>query len=241
MKRNMHEAAGGGLRFAYKLMMTKVYQYAKVLYVVQLSCWSWYSDQVVNVKTPEHCMKDALAKTQGKWKADAHLQGIVHDCFYRRDCLAYMEIQRGPGGMAAKVVEFAWALLGHRCWSMAVRHHEAPNVYMGLKSSNPDTRKAAASLMKQHWERLMAVEQRSLEYDQASKLNEDLIICKYPALRLMYVLYERDLFREDSAAGAFYFTGLVNVLPDNKIVEDCHNTMKADAKKKQDGAAKGRT
>ena len=89
-----------------------------------------------------------------------------------------MEIQRGPGGMAAKVVEIAWTLLGHRCWSMAVRHHEAPNVYMGLTSPNPDTRKAAASLMKQHWERLMAFEQRSLEYDQASKLNEDLIICK---------------------------------------------------------------
>ena len=41
-------------------------------------------------------------------------------------------------------------------------------------------------------------------------------------------------------AGAFNFTGMVNVLPDNKIVEDCHNGMKADAKK-LGGAAKGRT
>ena len=58
----------------------------------------------------------------------------------------------------------------------------------------------------------------------------------------MYVLYERDLFREDSAAGAFYFTGLVHVLPDNKIVEDCHNTMKADAEQKKTGrSGKGRT
>ena len=45
----------------------------------------------------------------------------------------------------------------------------------------------------------------------------------------MFVLFERDLFREDSEAGVFHFTGLVYVLPDNKIVEDCHNTMKADA------------
>ena len=156
-------------------MTTKLYQYAKVLYVLQLSCWNWYSDQVKHVKTPEQSMKDALAKTQGKWMADAHLQGIVHDCFYRRDCLAYMEIQHGPGGMAANVVEFAWTLLGHGCWSMAVRHHEAPNVYIGLKSQNLDTRKAAAALMKRHWERLMAVEQRSLEYYQAQKLCEDLM------------------------------------------------------------------
>ena len=59
----LHEAAGGGLRLAYKLMTTKLYNYAKVLYVLQLSCWTWYSDQVANVKTPEHSMTDALAKT----------------------------------------------------------------------------------------------------------------------------------------------------------------------------------
>ena len=67
------QAGGGGLRLAYKLMMTKVHHYAKILYVLQLSCWSWYSDQVANVQTPEQCMKDALASTQGKWMEDSHL------------------------------------------------------------------------------------------------------------------------------------------------------------------------
>ena len=212
-------------------MTTKFDNYAKVLYVLQLSCWTWYSDQVANVKTPEHSMTDALAKTQGKWMADSHLQGIVNDSFYRRDCLAYMEIKAGPSVMNGHVVEFSWTLLGHRCWSMAVRHHAPPNVYMGLKSQDPEQRKAAANLMKRHWERLMALEQRSLDYEPAKMLCEPLIIIKYSAVRLMFVTYERDLFRWDSEAGAYYFTGLVYVLPDNKIVEDCHNTMKADAKK----------
>ena len=138
------------------------------------------------------------------------------------------------------MVEFAWTLLHHRCWSMAVRHHAPPNVYIGLKSADPEARKTAASLMKKHWERLMAVEQRSLAYEPAKTLCEDLVIIKYPAVRLMYVLYERDLFRDTSVAGAFHFTGMVNVLPDNKIVEDCHNGMKADAKK-LGGAARGPT
>ena len=79
------QAGGGGLRLAYKLMMTKVHHYAKILYVLQLSCWTWYSDQVANVQTPEHCMQDALASTQGKWMEDSHFQGILNDCFYRRD------------------------------------------------------------------------------------------------------------------------------------------------------------
>ena len=66
---------------------------------------------------------------------------------------------------------------------------------------------------------------------QQKNLCESLIVTKYASVRLMFVLFERDLFREDSEAGVFHFTGLVYVLPDNKIVEDCHNTMKADAKK----------
>ena len=123
---------------------------------------------------------------------------------------------------------------------MAVRHHAPPNVFIGLKSANPETRKAAAALMQQHWERLMAVEQRSLAYEPAKTLCADLVLIKYHAVRLMYVLYERDLFRDTSEAGAFHFTGMVNVLPDNKIVDYGHNRMKADAKK-LGGAARGRT
>ena len=184
-------------------MMTKVHHYAKILYVLQLSCWSWYSDQVANVQTPEQCMKDALASTQGKWMEDSHFQGILNDCFYRRDCLDYMEVNQGSSAIAEHIVEFAWVLLHHRCWSTAVRHHAPPNVYIGLKSSDAENRKAAAALMKKHWERLMSVEQRSLEYEPAKKLCEDLVVAKYPAVRLMYVLYERDQFRDTSEAGVW--------------------------------------
>ena len=186
-------------------MMTKVHHYAKILYTLQLSCWTWYSDQVANVQTPEHCMQDALASTQGKWMGDSHFRGIVNDCFYRRECLDYMEVPCSNAGtaIAEHIVEFAWTLLHHRCWSMAVRHHAPPNVYIGLKSSDLEKRKAAAALMKKHWERLMAVEQRSLVYEPAKQLCGDLLVVKFPAVRLMYVLYERDEFRDTSAAGAW--------------------------------------
>ena len=114
-----------------------------------------------------------------------------------------MEVNQGTTAIAEHIVEFAWTLLHHRCWSMAVRHHAPPNVYIGLKSSDPEKRKAAAALMKKHWERLMALEQRSLEYEPAKKLCGDLLVAKFPSVRLMYVLYERDQFRDTSAAGAW--------------------------------------
>ena len=150
-------------------------------------------------------MQDALASTQGKWMGDSHFRGIVNDCFYRRECLDYMEVPCSNAGtaIAEHIVEFAWTLLHHRCWSMAVRHHAPPNVYIGLKSSDLEKRKAAAALMKKHWERLMAVEQRSLLYEPAKQLCGDLLVVKFPAVRLMYVLYERDEFRDTSAAGAW--------------------------------------
>ena len=114
-----------------------------------------------------------------------------------------MEVNQGSSAIAEHIIEFAWILLNHRWWSTAVRHHAPPNVYIGLKSSDAENRKAAAALMMKHWERLMAVEQRSLEYEPAKKLCEDLVVTKYPAVRLMYVLYERDQFRDTSAAGVW--------------------------------------
>ena len=49
---------------------------------------------------------------------------------------------------------------------------------------------------------------------QQKNLCESLIVTKYASVRLMFVLFERDLFREDSEAGVFHFTGLVYVLPE---------------------------
>ena len=101
--------------------------------------------QVANVQTPEQCMKDALASTQGKWREDSHFQGILNDCFYRRDCLDYMEVNQGSSAIAEHIVEFAWVLLHHRCWSTAVRHHAPPNVYIGLKSSDAEKKEGGCS------------------------------------------------------------------------------------------------
>ena len=43
------KAANGGLRRMLRLMATKLWQHAAILYLVARACWSWYSRQVVRV------------------------------------------------------------------------------------------------------------------------------------------------------------------------------------------------
>ena len=44
------KAANGGLRLAYQLMSTLLWQYAKILFVVTRACWTRYSRQVKGVR-----------------------------------------------------------------------------------------------------------------------------------------------------------------------------------------------
>ena len=60
------KAANGGLRLAYRLMTTKLWQHAKILYIVTRACWSWYTRQVKFVRRPKDNLALTLAATQGR-------------------------------------------------------------------------------------------------------------------------------------------------------------------------------
>jgi hypothetical protein len=48
---------------------------------------------------------------------------------------------------------------------------------------------------------------------------------KFP-IRLIYLFYERDNFNPDSICGIRWMMGHVKIMPDNKVVEDCHNDIR---------------
>ena len=129
------KVAGGGLRLGYKLMTTCLWLHAKMLFVVTRSSWSYYTAQVKTVKSPGQGMKDALASAQGRWMSHEHLRGMVRDSFCSKSSLDFMEIPNGVSNFANKVLELAWMLLGHRCWSLAVRNDTPPECYIGLLSN----------------------------------------------------------------------------------------------------------
>ena len=83
--------------------------------------------------------------------------------------------------------------------------------------------------MRRHWQRLLKLEQRRLTYGPAKQLWNDISVARNSAIRAMYCLFERDQFRPNSTDGCHLLRGLLEVLPDNKIVEDSHNVIRADS------------
>ena len=50
-------------------------------------------------------------------------------------------------------------------------------------------------------------------------------------VRLMFCAFERDRFLATSVQGCRLLHAMLNVLPDNKIVEDAHNDIRKDTKR----------
>ena len=225
------KAAGGGLKLAYKLMSEKLWRHAKILYIAQRACWTWYTEQVKRVKTPAQGMRDILASSQGAWMYDKHLRGIVWDCFASSSTFNFLQLEMGESVYSRRLAELAVSILGNRAWSLAVRNHAPPECYVGLLSKHVDKRQDAIEQMRSHWQKLISLEHRRHEYEPATVLWNDLLVCKRSPIRILYILFERDQWRADSAAGLHLLRGALNVLPDNKIVEDGHNAIRKDTKK----------
>ena len=76
------KAANGGLRLAYKLMTTQLYDYCKALFVVTKPLWNWYADQVRNVRSPKQGLRDLTLDSDCQWMQDPQLADLVTNTFH---------------------------------------------------------------------------------------------------------------------------------------------------------------
>ena len=205
------KAANGGLRLAYKLMTHQLWQHAKLLCAVTRPCWSWYTKEVKEIKSPRDALLDALTKTRGRWMRDPQFYEIVRNCFGQQapastrgstaDVLSDIGIAEGPSKLADRMCTLSWVLIGHRAWSMAVRHHGPPECYADLLSPVEVQAQRAANDMKRNWQALVRLEQRSLTFAPARKLWEDIHLARNAPVRLLHVLFEREKFRPTCRPG----------------------------------------
>lgn len=120
-------------------------------------------------------------------------------------------------------------VLANRCWSFAVRHHGPPAVYVGLFSSSQEKHSWAVARIEAHWKQLLMLEQRRFASKHAMQLWSDLLAARNNAVRLMYCAFERDQCKENSLQGGELLRAMLDTLPDNKIVEDGHGSIRTNA------------
>lgn len=195
----------------------------KVLFTATNPCWDWYAQEVLKVKTPKDAFKVTMARSNGAWARDQHLQQTVEHTLYKRESLAFMGLlpEAGPdqSGLAQQVLSLTWHVLARRAWSMA-KYSAPPDAYAQIGSRDPGRSAAAVELMRQDWHRLIVLEQGAVSCPDAKELLGDIHFAAWSPIRLLFMFFQRDQWRVDSLAGRKLLRGFLYALPDSKIVED---------------------
>jgi hypothetical protein len=123
-------------------------------------------------------------------------------------------------------VELVIHLLSNRAWSLAARHAIPPDTYSLAISSDPAQRKLGVDELQGDFKRLLKLEDLRCSDEDAMLLWKEMLTPKKFPIRLIYLFYERDNFNPDSICGIRWMMGHVKIMPDNKVVEDCHNDIR---------------
>jgi len=223
------KSLSGGLGLAYKLMSAQCRQHARILQTVTRACWTWYASQVKDVKNPEDNLKDLAGSCRTGWVS---LRETIQFVCHNTANLEYMGLlEDGCEEMLSRTLSLTLHLLGNRAWSILVRCGGPPECYIGvlpLAGTQEFNRQVVANMMQMHWKRLNLLEQARLINIIAQKLFDDIAFARSMPLRLMFCLFEREKFSCRSERGLHLLRGLLDHLPDNKIVEDMHNSVRQD-------------
>lgn len=225
----------GGLKLAATLMMSDdaLLQNAKILFTVTNGLWNWYVSQVKRVKCPRHAFKYDLHMAQS-WAADSR---STVTALLDEGALKSMGLLPEPGdvpdpsvagqldSVASRAHQLVWHVVANRCWSLA-KHSCPPHSCALLGASSESDSAAAAERACSEWASLLRLEQMALTVGAAKELRDDVHWANSPAIRLLFCFFERDCWSTGSVCGQRWLRGLLMRLPDNKIVEDLHCSIR---------------
>ena len=125
----------------------------------------------------------------------------------------------------------ALELAGNRALTKAMDDEIPPHCYCALLSENAIEARAAAQLMENHFSLVLRLELLATIFTEAADVLAAMQFLLVASVRLLWMLFERDNFDPNSAAGRRWFKGQTYAPPDNKLVEDMHNYLRDLARK----------
>lgn len=133
--------------------------------------------------------------------------------------------------LAGRTLDLVLALVGYRAWALACRHGMPAESYALLLSSSAEDRQLTMQGLRGNWKRTLLLESLRFRNQEAEELFQDLPTSHSTALRLVHMLYERSGFDIACRDAQCFLNGLLQTLPDGKVVEDLHNAVRQAAKK----------
>jgi len=220
----------GGLKLLYSGLSFAIHEASHVLLHMSRPCWTWYTQQVKEVQSAHDGLKQTIAWS-ASWHKDLHLVEIcrsMYDTKVLDTLLLYQHVQGRDDHqheLGRLVFTYGAELLSHRLWSMA-RYGTCPECFAGLLSEDPDICVDTMRLMKQDWKLLCLAEQSP----KLKCLLSDLQFLFSMPVRLACSLFEASGWISSDPIALSILAAVVKTLPDNKIVEDAHQSVRVEAK-----------
>lgn len=123
------------------------------------------------------------------------------------------------------MLEFTLRLAANRCFSNST-HDVPPFCYAPLFSADAASKQRVMSQMRLHSTILFGLENIASTSPAAASLLRDLEELMCPAVRVLYLCFERDKWRPSSPSGKRVLSTMLSVLPDTKCVEDTHQHLR---------------
>ena len=221
---------GGGLRLGYRLMKEALYEHTCIMSIAEHACWDHYTDEVVNIKSPA----DFLRRTwelSTKWAAEPHLWATLQETLHASHNLDFMQIPMGPSKKATKALHLSWMLTSQRMWTMS-KHTAPPDCHARIlePSSDDEAKAASETLLRTHHENILSLEAAVHTVADAKEVWSACLYLNMQPVRLMFEYFRHDRYSAASPLGRHLMMGLLAILPDNKIAEDVHASLRLASK-----------
>jgi hypothetical protein len=221
----------GGLKLALHCLTWRCWLSVNVLFFAGQPLWTWFSDLVRSVKTPQDGLNRTIWLAQN-WRHDDQFKNLIA-VFSATDFASmeqYLELSvthvkpDSTCNMESFVEElffYVLSLLEKRSSSLS-KMNCPPDIYAGLLSEDDDLAQQALDMLLSDWKALTILEQSPAHQILAG----DLRVSVPPVMRLVYQLCEQGLHTKAKKM----LKSLLHVLPDTKLIEDIHGKVHNDAR-----------
>ena len=208
----------GGLKLALKCMNQHCFEMSWLVYLCSQPCWTWYTNQVQEVKTSADNVAQVIEMVGG-WNTDDHLCQMASMLSAGDTFCQLMDRCRNEDQLSAKAVSYLLELLSLRCGSLS-KFGSPPECYAAMLSGDEGQVQATSQAMTKDLRWLLLLETSNAP--EAQNLAADCRMSCDSACRLAMFLNEQGMHPECKRI----MKALLETLPDSKIVEDCHQVAR---------------
>ena len=223
--KELRSKGAGALSLALQCLSQQHWEYCSIMIVAGKPLWDYYTFQCRHVTCATDNVGFAMEMEKSWWKCD-QLVGLatLASPIGRDRWLNVARWSEDEQNMGKTALQYVTSLLSERTSSLA-KHSVAPFAYASLLDEwDIGSQTQCLQKMKTDWKLLLKLEES--DGTAFGSLCEDLRLTLDTPTRLLMTCLEVVKFRSAPAEALQILRGMVEVVPDSKVIEDIHQRLR---------------